>query len=285
MPSAQPLGGRYVLTVLVVQGMLFALTALLMTRLMKWLRSGERRLMETNRELDRLSQQRRDFLQIALHNLRSPVGAVSMHLNNLSSGHGGELTDQQHAWIERCRERIDELNAFLKDLESLSAVEAGALDKHVQRVELKPLLRGLVDENQDLAQAHDLALRLDITNGVAPVQGIPRLIREAVVNLITNAIKYSLDGGDIVVRAVERGDFVRVEVHDQGVGISEEDQQRLFQEFVRVHKKDPKLADVPGSGLGLFLVRQIVEAHGGRVDLESAPGQGSTFAIDLPAAK
>lgn len=279
-----PLDPRFVVTVLLVQGFLFAATALLLTHLMSLLRNAARQLARTNEELDRVSRQRRDFLQIAVHNLRSPIGAACMLLNNLTYGYGGELNEKQKEWANRAQVRLQELTAFLRDLESLALVESGDLRSRAKPVDLGPVLTELVEENQDLAESHRHDLRVELPDGLARVSGIERLIREAVVNFITNAIKYTPDGGRITVRARGMGRFVRVEVEDTGVGIPPEDVKRLFEEFARVHKAHPVMKDVPGSGLGLVIVRRIAEAHGGRIDVKSRPGRGSTFAIELPVA-
>ena len=284
VPAHALLDGRYVVTLLVVQGLLFVLSAILVTSLMMLLRDAQRRLYVSNRELDRLSRQRQDFLRITLHDLRAPVGAVSMLLANLDSDVAGELNDVQKNWVGRCRKRIAELTVFLKDLEFLGALEAGGLEKQLQSVDLAGILAALEEEYHDLAEEHGHRLVFDVPEGVPPVRGVSRLLQESIANFITNAIKYSTEPDEIQVRLKKRGDRVRVEVQDHGVGIAPEAQKRLFQEFVRVHEKKGRLANVPGSGLGLYIVHQIVELHGGRIDVISASGQGSTFAIELPAA-
>lgn len=284
LATGEPPDGRYIITVLTVQGLLFAFTALLLTHLMRLLRDGARQLRETNHELDRLSKQRRDFLHLALHNLRSPIGAVSMLMSNLQGGYGGALSEQQRAWVERSQHRLSELTAFLRDLESLALLESGDLEPYMQPVDLRGLLESLIEENRDLVQQHRHLLVLEIAEEIQSVRGVPRLIREAVVNFLTNAVKYTLDGGRITVRVLNQGACVRIEVEDTGVGIPQADLQRLFQEFVRVHRSHAAVAKVPGSGLGLVIVRRIAEAHGGRIDARSEVNVGSVFALELPVA-
>jgi len=284
VPCSGPINGRFALTVLTVQAMLFTLTAVLVVYLTKMLRDREQQLLETNAALDRLSAQRRDFLQIALHNLRSPVSAVSMLMGNLREGYGGPLTEKQETWVTRAETRLTELAGFLYDLESLAILESGDLGKYSRAVDLRPMLEELVNQNQDLARARGHSLTLEMEKEPAFVNGVARLIREAAVNYVTNAIKYTPANGRIVVRVVNRPDVVRIEVQDNGVGISPGDQARLFQEFVRVNKHRPEVAQVPGSGLGLFIVRRIAEAHGGRVEVISREGEGSTFALELSRA-
>jgi len=120
-------------------------------------------------------------------------------------------------------------------------------------------------------------------SGVGFVPGIERLIHEAVANLVTNAIKYTPDGGTIMLRAVRAGKTITIEVKDNGIGIADEDRPRLFGEFVRLSRGKDR--NSPGSGLGLSIVKRVVDLHGGRVELESAVGVGSVFRLVLPACE
>jgi signal transduction histidine kinase len=284
VPSTEAMDGRFVLTVLSVQGVLIGCTAMLVTYLMRLLHAREERLVHTNCRLEDLSRQRRDFLHIALHNLRSPIGAVGMHLNNLQAGHGGALNPEQQQWVDRCVTRTGALTSFLNDLESLASLEFSNLEDQIQRVDVSKILEDLVEENQDLALEAKQRLRLEIDGALPPIKGIERLVHEAVINYVTNAIKYSLAEGEIVVRAARRENCIRIEVQDQGIGVPEEEQQVLFREFVRAHKKRPDAAHIAGSGLGLFIVAEIARFHRGRVDMRSVEGSGSTFAIEFPVA-
>lgn len=197
VPAGAGLNGRYVLTVLTVQAILFALTAFLLTYLMRLLHTRESLLLKSNQELDRLSQQRRDFLRIAMHNLRSPIGAASMTLANLANGYGGELNEQQQHWARRVQSRLSELGGFLNDLQHLAAVESATLERQSGTIPTKQLLEELAAENQDLAEARGHRLRLDAAPDVLPIAGVRRLVREAVANYITNAVKYSPEAGEI----------------------------------------------------------------------------------------
>lgn len=289
IPDHEPIGAiaaggdldtRYVLTVLVVYLMLFGLTAFLLIGLSEALREGERQIQRANEELDRLSNLRRDFLNIALHNLQSPVGAVTMFMNNLKSGLSGPLNEQQRDWVNRALKRLEGLTEFQRGLQMLATLDSARLANEAGDVDLSAIVRDLVEENQDLAQAHGHALEADLPDEPVIVKGVDRLLREAVVNYITNSIKYTPDGGRIVVRAARHKDAVHIEVSDNGIGISEENQKKLFQEFVRI-KRD-KTAKVKGTGLGLSIVRRIAETHHGRVYVRSKLNEGTTFGIELP---
>jgi signal transduction histidine kinase len=280
--GGQDLDDRYVVTILAVQGMLFALTTVLLTGLTKLLRQGERRLRRSNAELEQLWNMQRDFSHIAMHNIKAPVHAVVSLLGNLKAGLCGELTEQQAHWVGRCETRLSGLTVFLRDLQKLSSLEPDAIQDQTEPVDVAALLHSLVEENLVLAEQRRHTLTVDVPDGLPPVRAISRLLREAVANFVTNAIKYTPEGGKIVVRAAARRKSVRIEVEDNGIGISQKDQKKLFSEFVRILRPDSATGEVEGSGLGLSIARRIAEVHGGRVELRSALDIGSTFAIEIP---
>ena len=281
--TSVPMDGRFAVTVVVVQGFLMGLTVFLATGLAQLLRQGEQRLRAANAELTQLSTLRRDFLHITIHDLKAPANAAAMLLQNLTAGLGGPLTEQQEAWLERCQIRLRELSALLRDFEILTMLDAETIRKQAQPIDPAALIRALVEENEDLAHARGHHIEAVADGALPSVYGIERLVREAVANLITNAVKYTPEGGRIAVAAASNGRRVYVQVSDTGVGISAENQQRLFQEFVRIGSDVRRAGGVPGTGLGLSIVRRIVDLHGGRVGVRSEPGQGSMFVIELPA--
>jgi len=281
--SDAPLDGRYVVTVLVVQGILMAFATFLISGLTRMLRTGEERLGSANAQLTRLSKMRRAFLHVTLHDLKSPADAMTMLLNNLSSGIGGELSEQQRHWVLRCQSRLAELSAFLRDFQILAALDSDAIGNHAETIDVARMLDRVLVENEDLIRRSMHEVTLNANQGLV-VRGIERLVHEAVANLVTNAIKYTPLGGRIAVRAHRNGDTVRIEVEDNGIGITAEDQKKLFQEFVRLKPKHDQTGDTPGSGLGLSIVQRIVEMHRGRVRVTSEPNRGSTFIVELPAA-
>jgi signal transduction histidine kinase len=161
-------------------------------------------------------------------------------------------------------------------------LDSSEIEAQGQSIDLNALLRLLVEEHQDLAQGKLHTLVLDAPAPLPPAFGIERLVREAIANLITNAIKYTPLGGSIQVRGKCEGRLVRVEVTDNGIGIPPDQMGNLFKEFVRLKHPTDRTGKVSGSGLGLSIVRRIIELHGGSVRVESVANEGSTFIIELP---
>ena len=291
LPRHRPLGAvfggpendfRVVWTLLFLYGLLMAATTYLATGLTARLRESERRLREAVLRTERLADLRRSFLHVVVHDLRSPLGAVTTLLDNLSSELGGPLTAQQRQWAERADHRLRGALELLRGLQVLADLETESLVNLMVSVDLSAVVQEVVEEYADLAQQRGQSLTAQLSEGLPAVRGIARLLREALVNYVTNAIKYSGQGRTIVVRVRAQDASVRMEVQDDGPGIPTEKQTQLFQEFVRVSKGKGAEA---GTGLGLSIVRRIAEAHGGQVGVQSAPGQGTCFFVTLPIFK
>jgi signal transduction histidine kinase len=255
-----------------------------MTSIARALRAGEKRLRSASEELEQVANLRRSFLHVVLHDLRSPVSTVVTLLNSLATGIAGTLNDKQRDWVDRAEIQLRGLLDLLHDLQILADIETGRLDGAMQPVDMLTSLKEVVEDHKEAAQQRGIKLQAELPFALGQVQGLDRLIREAVANYITNAIKYTQWGGVVSVRARNVNDTIRVEVVDNGPGIGDADQDRLFGEFVRVQKPgEPRSSRPPGSGLGLSIVRRIAEVHGGRAGVNSKLGKGSTFFIELPA--
>lgn len=295
--APEAISGRFLITILSVQGLLLAVTVFLLTRLTRRLRQGEREMRKAQSELERFTEMQRNFLRIAMHDAKSPVsGAISL-LYNIQAELLGPLTDQQRQTTDRILERLQSVLSLFRDFEVLSALDSVSPEMQGTPVDMGRMVNEIVKAHSDQAGVHGHALTVDIEDGLPPVQGIETLLRESVVNLVTNAIKYTPDGGKIAIRALsingarersadagpDMSPGVRVEVEDNGIGIAQEDQETLFKEFVRIRRQDRPLRDQGGSGLGLSNVRRIVELHNGRFGVRSDKDQGSLFYLELPA--
>jgi len=287
-----PLSTVQAVETLVVYGLLFAMLDILLISVTAWLRRDERVLRLKNEQLDRLSRMRRDYLHVATHNLKSPIGAAMMMLEKLENELAGPINEKQREWIERCSIRLGGLMELLGDLQLLGELETEELDKRFQPIDLGMMLQEIIEEVRLNAQVKEQTLKAEIAENLPAVRGIDRLVREAIVNYLTNAIKYTPNGGRIVLRAFTTGGpgagggkregRLRIEVEDNGIGIAREKQDRLFGEFQRIDKAKSLRNGIPGTGLGLSIVKRIVEAHGGVVGVESDAGSGSVFYMELP---
>ena len=271
-----------VVTVLFVYGLLTTVTALLTTGIVRLLRQSEQGLRAASERLERLADMRRSFLHVVLHDLRSPVGTVVAMLEGLASGLDGPLGDAQKNRVERATARLRSVLELLRGLRVLADLETERLESLMAPVDLQATITATVEDHLDSAAQKGQKLEAVLPAPLPAVQGIDRLIREALANYLTNAIKYTDPGGAITVRGSRRGPMVRIEVVDNGPGIGTEDQARLFQEFSRAGREGGRRGRVTGLGLGLSIVRRIAEAHHGRAGVESQPGRGSTFFLELP---
>ena len=250
----------------------------------KRLERREQFLSEMNVKCRHLSRIRRDFLHIAVHDIQSPISAADMLVHSFEAIHTTPTPKEKHI-LDRIHGRLAEATSFLREFQFFAALDSSSVARHACRVSLADVLRSVVDQNQDLAsdKRHDLVLSLP--DDLPEVWGIERLLHEVAANLVTNAIKYTNEGGTILVRAWKKdAGRVRFEVKDNGVGISQEDQADLFKEFTRLRRRDDRAGRIPGIGLGLSIVKRITELHGGAVDLHSEPGKGSIFGVELPTA-
>jgi signal transduction histidine kinase len=281
IPSGAPLDARLVLTILFVYGLLTAVTTVLTTGIVKLLRQSERGLRDASDRLEQLADMRRSFLHVVLHDVRSPVGTVVSMLEGLAGGIDGPLSEAQKRRVGRAGERLQGVLELLRSLRVLADLETERLDSLMAPVDLLATIRATVEDHVDLAEQRGLSLHAELPPSLPKVRGVERLIREALANYLTNAIKYTQPGGSVVVVALSVQEGVRVEVSDNGPGISMGDQGRLFQEFARAGRPDAKGKQTSGIGLGLSIVRRIADAHGGRAGVFSESGRGSTFFIEF----
>ena len=231
-------------------------------------------------ELQALDTYKSQLIATISHELKNPLTAVTGYLEMLASA--PELSAGSRAAIAAMNRGADRLSRVADDLLLLSKVgdpQHGIIASDVD-------LRRIVDEVTDLmavtAKRKNLALDVELPDGPVSARGDATEIDRLVSNLVSNAVKYTPEGRRVSIRVCREGDRVRIEVADEGLGISAADQERLFDEFFR--SSNPEAVRQPGTGLGLAIVKRIVERHGGDIEVESELGVGSTFTVTLPAA-
>ncbi len=232
-------------------------------------------------EVDRLKS---EFVATVSHELRTPMTAIKGYVDILLMGAAGPLTDQQRRFLKTVQSNTERLNLLVGDLLDISRIEAGRIALVMEALNLKELLEDVVNEQRRLAEeaGREIVVEVAVPEDLPLVRGDHERVRQIVENLIENAYRYTPDGGRVRVTAMTKDGEVQVDVSDTGIGISPEEQQRVFERFYR--GENPLVMASAGTGLGLAIVKTLVEMHGGRIWVESSgvPGEGSTFSFTLP---
>jgi len=221
------------------------------------------------------------FVAQVSHELRSPLSTIQQQLALVLSEMVADAPEEQRNLLARAKEKTSGLISLIGDLLDLSRIEAGMHLKEPKPIVLEDLLRGVVDFMSIKAKSRNQSLGLDLPHERLPrVDGDPLALESVFGNLITNAIHYTPDGGEIRVTADYDGSRIRVAVKDNGIGIEEKYLPKIFERFFRV--KNDKTRSITGTGLGLAIVKGILDSLGGSITVESKPGSGSTFTVFLP---
>ncbi len=227
-----------------------------------------------------LERKKSEFVAMVTHELRSPLGAIDTQLKVLLRGLAGELNQKQQHLFGRMQKRLGGVVDLITDLLDLSKIEAQSFVQQKKTVDLGPLVEeacGLLRPN---AQEKELVLELSLAPELPQILADPDSLKEVATNLISNAIRYTPQGGRVKVATEFDGSYVHLVVSDTGIGIDPADQERIFDKFYRVKSEQTRY--IVGTGLGLPIVKAIVDDHLGSVEVESKPGQGATFRVKLP---
>jgi signal transduction histidine kinase len=244
-----------------------------------------RELEEKRAELEVASRHKSEFLAAMSHELRTPLNAVIGFSEVLLERLFGDLNEKQAEYLGDILDSGRHLLALINDILDLSKVEAGRMELESGRFALPETLEAGLSLLRERAARHNVALSLQVHPALAAAAGIEadeRKVKQVLFNLLSNAVKFTPDGGRVEVSAHLAGSEVVVAVKDSGIGIAPADQERIFEAFQQAGQGPDQARE--GTGLGLPLARQFVELHGGRLWVESAPGQGSTFTFTLPVA-
>ncbi len=235
---------------------------------------SERKTVE---ELRRLSALRADFVSLVSHELRTPMAAVIGASRTLQQRWRELSPDQRESFLELIAGETNRLAELIGDVLDTSRIEAGTFSFRFRDLDLAQLVHDAVATAQ-LGQ-DEVRLRANVQSPLPTIRADGERLRQVLTNLIDNAIKYSPAGGEVEVRAYPENGRVFVDVRDDGPGIAKADQKLIFEKFGRVVGSGTAR---PGTGLGLFIARSIAEAHGGVLEVQSAPDQGATFTLELP---
>ncbi len=232
--------------------------------------------------LKELEQLKDEFVFIAAHELKTPVAAIKGYLSLILDGTTGALNDTAREYLEKVIASNQRLIQLVNDLLEVARSQAGRLTIKVAPIAITPSIRAVIDELKSLADAQSVTVAYDPPADLPNVLADTDRVKEVMVNLIGNAIKYMGGAGTITVshEIDPQNKMLVTHVTDTGLGMSQEEQEKLFQKFYRVQNE--KTRDIAGTGLGLFIVKEIIEKMSGTIWAVSEPGKGSTFSFTLP---
>jgi signal transduction histidine kinase len=226
-----------------------------------------------------LARQKSDFVANVSHELRTPLALIRLYAETLELGRLSSK-DKYQEYFRIIREESERLTALINNILDFSRIDAGRKEYEFQETNLGELVHSTLDSYRFQIQQNGFAFEENISPDIPPVKVDREAIARSLLNLVNNALKYSKDQKHIAVKLYRANGSVKLEVQDRGIGIPLNEQEKIFEKFYRCG--DPLVHNVKGSGLGLSLVRHIVRAHGGDVEVQSAPEKGSKFTIALP---
>ncbi|HBF13133.1 MAG TPA: hypothetical protein DDW49_07075 [Deltaproteobacteria bacterium] len=241
---------------------------------------GEKRLKEDNQNLERLSKVKTEFTSMVSHELRTPLSAIKEGINIVLDEIDGPINTLQRETLTITKESVERLTRLINHVLDYSKFEAGKMELFFKELVMNDLVTSVYKSMLPAAKKKNISMKLEIPQNVVKLSCDEDKIKQVIVNLIDNAIRFSFEKGSIIIKLEEDPDWVLVRVKDDGVGIPLEHQDRIFEMYEQVHHEG--LWKTGGSGLGLALCRQILLKHKGFIEVESISDQGSEFTVRLP---
>jgi len=268
--------------VLLLGSVAFARIAAASLRQRRMLAAALGQLEVKSREVEAANRHKSEFLANMSHELRTPLNAIIGFSEVLGQRMFGEINERQAEYLADIQASGQHLLSLINDILDLSKVEAGKMELQPSRFSLAAAIQSVAMMVRDRAAGRGVAVRTEIDPEIETIEADERKVKQVVLNLLTNGVKFTSSGGQVDVQASRDGDGVRITVRDTGVGIAPADQARVFDEFAQAHGGGAPGQE--GTGLGLTVSRKLVELHGGRIWVESEPGKGSTFTFTLPSS-
>jgi signal transduction histidine kinase len=238
-----------------------------------------REIEEKSRQLEITSQHKSEFLANMSHELRTPLNAIIGFSEVLYERMFGEINEKQSEYIRDILESGQHLLSLINDILDLSKIEAGRMELELSEFDLPSIIENTLTLVRERAGRRGITLERTIDERLRSIRADERKVKQVLLNLLSNALKFTPEGGKIDVQATVNDGVAEISVIDTGVGIAPKDQETVFEEFRQVGTTSKK---VEGTGLGLAISRKFVELHGGKIWVRSEVGKGSTFAFTLP---
>ncbi len=238
----------------------------------------EQALRESNDALEAADRLKSEFIANITYQLRTPLTAIMGFAEILQNQYFGPLNARQHEYCSNILEAGQRLITLINDILELATIEAGYMNLDRTEVNIAHMVGGVADVVADWARQEDLELEVTCPEDIGTISIDERRVRQALFNLLSNAIKFTPAGGRVKLLAEKQNGNLLLTVNDNGIGISQADQSRIFKRFERANIRTGQA----GAGLGLSVVKSIIEMHGGRIDIDSAPNRGSTIRCYLP---
>ena len=281
----------YVVAVLVAFAATLSLASIVATRMMTELRrqreeqarAQARELEQVRQQLDELDRVRTFFLALASHDLKTPLAVAVNYIQTILDGFVGEVQPKQRAWMERSVVRLQEMLQLINDFLDASQLDEARIAQELEPTCLETIVQQAIMEISPRAADKEVSLHTTTPPNLPWVLGSPKRLHRLLINLLDNGIKFTPKGGRVTLTLAEEDDCVRVDVTDTGAGIPDSYLPHIFEDYFRIRRQE----FIPGAGLGLSTARRIVEAHGGKIWVESpyCPGQpGSRFTFCLQKA-
>lgn len=232
--------------------------------------------------LKRLQELRNEFVFIAAHELRTPVTAIKWYISSIFEGDAGNMTDKMKNFLNVIKVSNERLVNLVNDLLYIARSEAGRLEVAVSRNNVAPQIRSILEEIKPLAVEKNISLHYDPPKDLPDLMTDEEKFKEVIMNLASNAVKYGKNGGWVKIYHNVTGEKISVIIEDNGLGISENDKKHLFEKFFR--SDSVKKSGIQGTGLGLFITKELVEKMGGTINVESAIEKGTTFTVEFNKA-
>lgn len=243
-------------------------------------KNHEDEIKEKNEELIQINQLKDRFLSMAAHDLRTPLAVFKHGIQNFLEGYLGEITQKQESILKLIFERVEGMNKLIDNLLDVEQIESGKLHLNCEKIDMKVFLDQFILECGELASAKKIDLKLDIPQKLPTCFCDPMRVHQILCNLTSNAIKFSYENTQILILVKKQNSNIEISIQDQGQGIPKDDLDKLFMPFSKLSVK--ATAGEKSTGLGLTIVKKMVETHGGKIFVQSEYGKGSTFTFTLP---